>query len=319
MNRFCLILVAAVVLLTLGGHDALAADDGSTDTLSVYLHAHRLPLVEARMLTGDRGERSVLLYGFVATDYGKRDAEDQARDFLDDPDISIINRIKVRPELLTLGRPANDYNSETGTQPTSAENDSDSADHTATQTQDFPDVIGSSEDYSNQERDAELLMSNGAAVGGIPLALAILGSGAVFPPVIPDPIYYNRIPPGFGPPRSVVFPPPLVVSAPPVIVVPPRWNPPPVVYRGFPPPGPGYFPSPFPAGPTPMFPATGGAPPFGSTVNPGFGGYAGPGFATHGGFDGGGFGSRGGFGGSGGFGGGFGGGAGFGGGFGGHH
>jgi len=212
MNRFCLILVAAVVLLTLGGHDALAADDGSTDTLSVYLHAHRLPLVEARMLTGDRGERSVLLYGFVATDYGKRDAEDQARDFLDDPDISIINRIKVRPELLTLGRPANDYNSETGTQPTSAENDSDSADHTATQTQDFPDVIGSSEDYSNQERDAELLMSNGAAVGGIPLALAILGSGAVFPPVIPDPIYYNRIPPGFGPPRSVVFPPPSVVS-----------------------------------------------------------------------------------------------------------
>jgi hypothetical protein len=37
------------------------------DTLSAYLHGHRMPLVEARMITTDRGQRSLLLYGYVAT------------------------------------------------------------------------------------------------------------------------------------------------------------------------------------------------------------------------------------------------------------
>jgi hypothetical protein len=282
MYRASLILIVALVLSTMGLGNASAADagDGSMDTLSAYLHGRQMPLVEARMITDGRGERSLLLYGFVATPYGKRDAEDQARDFLDDPDVAIVNRIKVKPELLTLGTATDNSNAQAGEQPaadTTQGYPEDNADQTATQTEDFPDVIGDREAYANQEQNDALLTGNGALIGGLPLALVILGSGSIFPPVMPYPIYYNRLPSPFGSP-------PVVVSAPPIFVRRSPFAPPP--FRGFPPAfGPGI--SPFPAGPAPMFPATGGAPPFVTTINPGFGGFARPGFAAHGGFGGG--------------------------------
>ena len=69
MYRASLIPIAALVLSTMGLGNASATDsgDGSMDTLSAYLHGHRMPLVEARMITTDRGQRSLLLYGYVAT------------------------------------------------------------------------------------------------------------------------------------------------------------------------------------------------------------------------------------------------------------
>ncbi len=307
MYRASVILLAAFLLSMIGLGNASAADasDRSMDTLSAYLHGHLLPLVEARMVTNERGERSLLLYGFVATPYGKRDAEDQARDFLDDPDVAIVNRIKVKPELLTLGTPTDNSNAGTEAQPaadTGKGDPVDSSDQNAAQTEDFPDVIRDREAYANQERDDELLMGNGAMIGGMPLALVILGSGSIFPPVMPYPVYYNRLPSSFGPPR-------ILVSSPPIFVRPSPFGPPP--FRGF---RPGFGPgiSTFPAGPAP----------FVTTINPGFSRFGTPGFATHGGFGGGGFGAgggfHGGFGGGGFYGGGFGGGGFHGGGFGGH-
>lgn len=298
MYRASLLLVAALVLCTIGVRNAPAADsdDGSMDTLSAYLHGHRMPLVEARMVTNQRGDRSVLLYGYVATPYGKSDAEEQTRDYLDDPDVTIVNRIQIKPELLTLGT-ATDNSGEAAQAPSadglagaqaapgqetpSQEAPSDAA-GTAVATGDFPDVIGDREAYANQERDEELLTNNGALIGGMPLAVVILGSGSIFPPILPSPIYYNRMPSPFV--SAPVF-------HPPVYVMRPLYNPPP--FRGFPPPVvPGI--SPYPAGPAPMFPATVGRP-FATTINPGFG-FAQPGFAAHGGF-GGGFGGGRGFGG----------------------
>jgi hypothetical protein len=41
----------------------------------------------------------VIIYGFVATAFGKADAADKARAFLKDPNLKIINRVKVRPEI----------------------------------------------------------------------------------------------------------------------------------------------------------------------------------------------------------------------------
>ena len=277
MYRASLILIAALVLCTIGLPNASAADagDGSMDTLSAYLHGHRMPLVEARMITNERGERSLLLYGYVATPYGKSDAEDQARDFLDDPDVTIVNRIKVKPELLTLGTATDNSNAGTEAQPDASATQGDlegDTDQTAAQTEDFPDVIGDREDYANQEQNDEMLTGNGALIGGLPLAMVILGSGSIFPPVLPYPIYYNRLPSSFASP-------PIVVPSPPIFVVRHSFGPQP--FRGFP-----TGVSPFPAGPAPMFPATGGAPPFVNTITPGFGGFARPGF-VHGGFGGG--------------------------------
>jgi hypothetical protein len=284
MNRFCLFLGAAAVigLMTASSVPAADSSDGSMEALTAFLHDNRLPLVEARMVTNDRGERSLMLYGFVATDYGKRDAEDEARDFMDDPDFPVINRIKVKPELLTLGKPDG---SDPGTDAQAEGGLDDDAAQAAVETQDFPDAIGSPQEYADQERDDELLMSNGATMGGVPLALVLLGSGSIFPPIISSPIYS---------PFSPAY------IHPPMVIYPPR---PVYVYRTFPmrpyggfPTSPiaGPFPSAFPAGPAPRFPATGGISPF-ATMNHGFGGF----HSSFGGFGGfhGGFGGGGGFGG----------------------
>ncbi len=137
------------------------------------------------------------------------------------------------------------------------------------------------------------MMGNGTTFGEVPLILAILGSGAIVPPLIASPLafgptYYPRFSPSVNP----AFDPQIGSPTPPVIIVNRTFNPGFGASAGFPRPL-GYFPSLFPAGPSPTFPATGGAPPFPSAIGHGFGGFAGHAFAS--GFTGGGF--HGGFGG----------------------
>jgi hypothetical protein len=95
---------------------AAKADSLASDPVCDYLHANRLPLVEAQTIVNARGGRSVLLYGYVATAFGKLDAEELTQDFMDDPDVPIIDRIVVRPELLTM-TPGNSNSSADGSEP----------------------------------------------------------------------------------------------------------------------------------------------------------------------------------------------------------
>jgi len=78
------------------------ANSTSSTALTDYLHTHRLPLVGAQVMESAEGDRQLVLFGFVATAFGKRDAEAKARKFLKEPDITVDNRIKIRPELLSL-------------------------------------------------------------------------------------------------------------------------------------------------------------------------------------------------------------------------
>ena len=307
MHRIYLIFAAIILLAGIASICAAGdADDAASDPLSDYLHANRLPLVEARTVISSSGQRSVLLYGYVATDLGKRDAEDQTREFMDDPDVTINNRIVVRPELLTMGMPANSNPSADGAEPAedNAAADGQAAngqgaddgqeDATAANETNFRDPIGNSQDYANQESNDEYMMGNGAAFGGVPLILAILGSGAVVPPLIAPPMAFGPYYPRFSPSVNPAFNPPIGYPGAPVIIVNRTYNPGFGAPAGFPRAlGPGYFPSPFPAGPAPMFPATGGMPPLPSAMGQGFGGFAGHSFPS--GFVGGGF--HGGFGG----------------------
>lgn len=73
--------------------------------LTQYLKTHRLPLVGAQVTRDASGRRQVLLYGFVATPFGKNDAENKARAVLNDPELVVLNHIKIRPELLTMRAP----------------------------------------------------------------------------------------------------------------------------------------------------------------------------------------------------------------------
>ncbi len=70
-----------------------------SEALTDYLHRRRLPLVGAHVLAAGGGPRQVILYGFVATAFGKADAADRAREFLNDPAAQVQNRIKIAPEL----------------------------------------------------------------------------------------------------------------------------------------------------------------------------------------------------------------------------
>jgi hypothetical protein len=74
-------------------------DSPQSQALSDYLKHHSLPLVSARVVTSPSGGKQVILFGFVASDFGKTDAEQKARHYLKDSSIVVDNRIKISSEL----------------------------------------------------------------------------------------------------------------------------------------------------------------------------------------------------------------------------
>src|SRR6202521_1012586 len=74
-------------------------DSPQSQGLSDYLKHHQLPLVGAQVVTSKSGGRQVILFGFVASDFGKTDAEQKARHYLKDSSLVVDNRIKISPEL----------------------------------------------------------------------------------------------------------------------------------------------------------------------------------------------------------------------------
>jgi hypothetical protein len=74
-------------------------DSPQSQGLSDYLKHHQLPLVGAQVVTSASGGRQVILFGFVASDFGKTDAEQKARHYLKDQSVVVDNRIKISPEL----------------------------------------------------------------------------------------------------------------------------------------------------------------------------------------------------------------------------
>jgi hypothetical protein len=101
---------------------SLPADPaGRSRVLTDYFKTHKLPLVGADVVDSGAG-RQVILYGFVATPYGKRDAEDKARQIFNDSRMAVVNRITVRPELLTMNKSAASSEGATGSNGGGAEN-----------------------------------------------------------------------------------------------------------------------------------------------------------------------------------------------------
>jgi hypothetical protein len=84
-------------------------DSASSQALTTYLREHRLPLAGAQVLSDAAGKRHIVLYGFVATDFGKNDAARKALSYLNAKDLPVDNRIQVRPEIARMkppGQPA---------------------------------------------------------------------------------------------------------------------------------------------------------------------------------------------------------------------
>jgi hypothetical protein len=100
------IVAAAIALELAAGGPALAqrytVDSAGSEALTAYLRKHRLPLVGAQVLKGSDGGERLVLYGFVATNHGRKDAERRALAFLGDEGIPIEDRIVVRPEIARM-------------------------------------------------------------------------------------------------------------------------------------------------------------------------------------------------------------------------
>jgi len=89
-------------------------DEAQSTALSSYLKDRRLPLVGAQVLRDpSTGKRVVVLYGFVATDFGKSDATTKAKRFLKDPAVVVDNRVMVNPEIAAKPQPSRDSQSAT--------------------------------------------------------------------------------------------------------------------------------------------------------------------------------------------------------------
>lgn len=86
-------------------------DDAQSTALTNYLHSHQLPLVGARVLASNGGPRQAILYGYVATPFGRADAIDKTRQWLNDSGAQVDNRITIEPDLAPPGNATAQNNS----------------------------------------------------------------------------------------------------------------------------------------------------------------------------------------------------------------
>lgn len=107
-------LVCAFCMLMLPAVDPILAQsykvDGSdSQSLTTYLRQHRLPLVGAQVLDDGAGNRRIVLYGFVASQFGRSDAASKALSYYAEylkqsgtqaPPIE--NHIEIRPEIARM-------------------------------------------------------------------------------------------------------------------------------------------------------------------------------------------------------------------------
>jgi hypothetical protein len=101
-------LIAVVICMVCAVGSAAAqssnVDETASAKLTKYLHKHRLPMVGAQISNTSSG-RQLMLYGFVASNFGKDDAVTKSRRFLQDSTIAVVNHIRVDPQLKHLKRP----------------------------------------------------------------------------------------------------------------------------------------------------------------------------------------------------------------------
>jgi hypothetical protein len=108
MTRIFTILLAFVATLcvatvTLAQSTSAHIDQTTSYAVTKYLHAHKLPMVGAQVSNTPSG-RHLMLYGFVATDFGKHDAETKSKAYLNDSSIVIANNIRVNPQIRNLNK-----------------------------------------------------------------------------------------------------------------------------------------------------------------------------------------------------------------------
>jgi hypothetical protein len=85
-----------------------SVDAAASQSQTTYQQKNRLPHVGAQVLADAAGKRRIVLYGFVATEFGKNDAAQRAVAYVQQgappgataPEVE--NRIEIRPEIAKM-------------------------------------------------------------------------------------------------------------------------------------------------------------------------------------------------------------------------
>jgi hypothetical protein len=98
-RRQALILAILIVVATcgIGRAQNYAIDQRTSDALTKYLHMGELPMVTAQFSTSAGGSKQLILTGFVATQFGRNDAERIAIGYLNDPSVNMVDQILLDP------------------------------------------------------------------------------------------------------------------------------------------------------------------------------------------------------------------------------
>jgi len=102
---FC---IASLIPLRAILAQSFKVDGPQSQSLTTYLRQHQLPLVGAQVLGDSAGNHRIVLYGFVATEFGKNDAARQALAYIENGAQArtsapgVENRIEIRPEIARM-------------------------------------------------------------------------------------------------------------------------------------------------------------------------------------------------------------------------
>jgi hypothetical protein len=103
------VMIAAVIMMVATCRIARAQnyviDQGTSDALTKYLHAGELPMVTAQFSTSPGGSKQLVLTGFVATQFGRNEAERIATGYLNDPSVKMVDQILLDPHVEDMRAP----------------------------------------------------------------------------------------------------------------------------------------------------------------------------------------------------------------------
>jgi hypothetical protein len=99
MSALVLALIIVIVTCTIARAQNYVIDQGSSDALTKYMHLNELPMVTAQFSTSPGGRKQLILTGFVATQFGRDDAERIAIAYLNDPGVKMVDQILLDPHV----------------------------------------------------------------------------------------------------------------------------------------------------------------------------------------------------------------------------
>lgn len=99
LQAFILALSIVVATCGIGRAQDYVIDQHTSDALTKYLHMSELPMVTAQFSTSSGGSKQLILTGFVATQFGRNDAERIAIGYLNDPSVNMVDQILLDPHV----------------------------------------------------------------------------------------------------------------------------------------------------------------------------------------------------------------------------